>query len=63
MNNLYTWTELNRRLRELKSDGAALALFHQLKAAGASSRWTKRTHARYRALRLKREKRELERVP
>jgi hypothetical protein len=57
----YTWAELNRRLRELRSEAMVLELFEAQKRSGANGRWLRRIHARYRYLRMKREKKELAR--
>ena len=56
---IFTWRQLNTRLRELTSEKAVLELLEQQKRAGASTRWTHRIYARFSLLRRRRERRQI----
>lgn len=59
---IYTWAELNKLLRILKTEASVLAVFEAEKKGRNRARWLKRIHSRYRRLRTQREKRELARL-
>jgi hypothetical protein len=56
----YTWTELNRHLKTLRTESAVLELLEQQRKLGAYPRWLMRISARHRQLRKLRERREFE---
>jgi hypothetical protein len=56
---IYTWTELNNRLRSISDEAAALTFYRSLVETKASPRWCKRAYGRYRALRAAGERRAL----
>lgn len=57
---ILTWVELNKLLRATKSEDAALALFNEQRAAGASARIRRRIWSRYSVLRKRRERKEVD---
>lgn len=61
---LFTWHELNKKLRTLKTEAAVKELIEaEEKQQMPRPRWLKRMWARFRQLRYQREKKELNGLP
>lgn len=58
---IYTWTELNTKLRGMKREAEVVKLLNEQITLCARPRWIRRIHERLRRLRVAREMREVAR--
>jgi len=56
---IFTWAELNKRLREHDKEKDVQQLLDSVRSQGASNRWVNRIYQRYSLLRKRRERRAL----
>jgi hypothetical protein len=56
---IYTWAELNKKLRKVTSEFEVQHMITEEQANGGRTRWIHRMYARYGVLRKKRERREM----
>lgn len=59
MSEMFTWRQLNDKLRKTKSEAEVLKMFNAEKENGNRPRWRQRIWARLARLRRRREQREL----